>query len=211
MATRLFLLRHGESLSNIEQRYQGQGQSDLSELGISEAKELSRFLSREKFTAVYSSTLSRSYHTACIISRPHGMDPVQVPGLMERNYGVWENLKFDEIKRRYPKMYESWLIDPGKTRIPKAESLVTLQKRGVREIERLVKRHKGGNICVVGHGGINRTILFHYMNIDLNNFWRIKQDNCCVNLIEFGHIPIVILLNSTGFLGEKRVRGSGYY
>jgi broad specificity phosphatase PhoE len=209
--TKLFLIRHGETLANIEQRYQGQGDSPLSELGIDEAKDLAKALKSEGFAAVYSSTLIRSNETAKIIAEPHGSKVEKFPGMKERFYGVWEGLTFTEIKDRYPKIYGSWLENPDRTKIPKAEPLKDLQKRGVAAIEKLIKKHKGRTICVVGHGGINRTILFHYMKLDLNNFWRIKQDNCCINIIEFGKAPSVLLLNSTWFLGEKRMKGSGYY
>jgi broad specificity phosphatase PhoE len=210
MATRVFLLRHGETCANIEQRYQGKTQSELSELGISEAKELSKFLSKERFSAVYSSTLTRSFHTARIIAAAHELEVIQVKDLIERDYGVWENMTFDEIRKKYPSMYSRWLSDPGKTKITKAESLDALQKRGVAAIDKIVKSNLNKTVCVVGHGGMNRAILFHYMNIGLNNFWRIKQDNCCVNIIEFDKIPMITLLNSTAFLGEKRIK-PGYY
>jgi phosphoserine phosphatase len=212
MSTRLFLLRHGETRANIEQRYQGQGESQLSELGLSEALDLAKFFSKEDFAAVYSSTLSRSFETAKRIAAPHKLEVTKVPGMLERFYGDWENMTFTEIKAKYPEIYENWLINPGRTMIPKAEPLEELQKRGVAAIEKLLKDHKGQTICVVGHGGINRTILFHYMNMDLNNFWRIRQDNCCINLIEFkDKHPIITLLNSTAFLGEKRIKGSAVY
>lgn len=211
MATRLFLLRHGETTANIEQRYQGQGDTDLSELGIQEAGLLSKALSKERFSAVYSSTLIRSIRTAEMIAKPHHLDVIKLPEMKERFYGEWENMTFEDIKKKYGKIYDRWLLDPGKTIIPKAEKLEDLQKRGVTAIEGLLSKHKGGTICVVGHGGMNRTILFHYMNIDLNNFWKIKQDNCCVNIIEFDRMPSITLLNSTWFLGEKRVKGCGYY
>lgn len=210
MPTRLFLLRHGETLANLEQRYQGQGQSDLSSQGIEEAKLLAEFLSKEKFAAFYSSTLTRSYRTASIIAARHNLEVTQVKDLMERDYGVWENMKFDEIRKKFGAVYERWLMAPAKTRIAKAETLEALQKRGVKAIDKIIRKNKGKTVCVVGHGGLNRTVLFHYMNVDLNNFWRIKQDNCCVNIIEFSHIPMVTLLNSTAFLGEKRIK-PGYY
>ncbi|MFC1768000.1 histidine phosphatase family protein [Candidatus Margulisiibacteriota bacterium] len=211
MSTRLFLLRHGETQANIEQRYQGQGNADLSELGLRDSELLSKGLSKEEFSAIYSSTLPRSFETAQIVAKPHSIDVVKVSGLIERSYGKWENMKFNEIRDKYTDSYKQWLIDPAKTRVPGAELLEDLQKRGVEAIEKLIKEHKDETICVVGHGGINRAILFHYMHIDLNNFWRIKQDNCCVNLIEFDGFPMVTLLNSTWFLGEKRVKGGGYY
>lgn len=211
MTTTLFLLRHGETLANLEQRYQGQGESALSELGIDEAKELAKSLRSIRFSAVYSSNLKRAHDTAAIIAEAHKLKAVKVPGLKERFYGEWEGLTFEEIRKRYKKTYESWLEDPAKTVIPKAETLIDLQKRGVKAIEDIVGRHKDGTICVVAHGGINRVILFHFMNLDLNNFWRIKQDNCCLNIIEFGKVPTVLLLNSTWFLGEKRMKATGYY
>ena len=211
MPTRLFLLRHGETQANIEQRYQGQGESHLSELGIEESQELSNFLAREDFCAIYSSTLLRSYETAKIVAKPHKLDVTKIDDLKERNYGIWENMKFDEIRAKYPALYGSWLIDPGKTLIPGAETLEAMQKRGVTAIESIIEKHRGKTFCVVGHGGMNRTILFHFMNLGLNNFWRIRQDNTCINIIEIDKAPIITLLNSTSHLGEKRIKGSGYY
>jgi broad specificity phosphatase PhoE len=211
MPTRLFLLRHGETQANIEQRYQGQGESHLSELGIEESGDLSKFLSKEDFCAIYSSTLSRSYETAKMIAKPHDLEVTKIDDIKERHYGIWENMKFDEIRAKYPALYGSWLIDPGKTLIPDAETLEEMQRRGVSAIESLIEKHMGKTFCVVGHGGMNRGILFHYMHIALNNFWRIRQDNTCINIVEIDKAPIVTLLNSTSHLGEKRIKGTGYY
>lgn len=211
MPTRLFLLRHGETLSNLEQKYQGQNESHLSELGTKQSIELAKYLSKEDFKAMYSSTLSRSYETAKMIAGPHGLNVTQVPDLIERNYGEWENMRFDEIKLKYPAIYESWLINPGKTVIPGAERLEDLQARGVKAIEHIIHTHRNQTVCVVGHGGMNRAVLFSFMHMDLNNFWRIKQDNCCINLIEIDKVPMIALLNSTAHLGETRIKGTGYY
>lgn len=207
--TKLFLLRHGETKANLELRYQGRGNSSLSEIGIEESKLLANSLEDIKFSAIYSSTLERSFETATIVAEKHNLEVEKLSGMIERDYGIFEGLSFKEIKEKYTEIYESWLKHPDKTIIPKAETLEEIQKRGVESIEGLVKKHKGQTFCVVGHGGINRTILFHYMNLSLDNFWRIKQDNCCINIIEFDHIPIVTLLNSTFFVGEKRF--VGYY
>lgn len=211
MTTRLFLLRHGETLSNIELIYQGQGDSPLSELGLREGEELGKALAKEPFSAVYSSTLTRSYDTASFIAKHHNMDVTKVPELIERDYGDFEGLTFQEIKKRYPTEYDTWLKHPDKAIIPGAETLEELQSRGVYAINKLIAQHKDQTICVVGHGGINRAILFNLMNLTLDNFWRIKQDNCCVNIIEFDHHPMITLLNSTWFLGEKRVSKIAVY
>ena len=209
--TKLFLLRHGETIANLELRYQGRGDSHLSELGRRESELLALALKNEPFKAVYSSTLMRSYETAKIIADLHNLQVQKIPDLVERNYGVFEGLTFEEIKKKYPDIYSNWLTTPLQTIIPNAETLEELQARGVKALGELVEKHKGETFCVVSHGGINRTILFHYMNLSLDNFWRIKQDNCCINIIEFDRVPMVVLLNSTWFLGEKRMTPPGYY
>lgn len=177
----------------------------MSSLGVEEARQLAVSLKGEKFAGIFCSTLLRSMETARLIGEPHNIAPLPVPELVERFYGDFEGLKFTDIKQNYPEIYETWLLHPDQAKIPKAETLEELQARGVKAIEKIISRHKGKTICVVGHGGINRTILFHYMNLGLDNFWRIRQDNCCVNIIEFDRHPIVTLLNSTWFLGEKRI------
>jgi len=129
----------------------------------------------------------------------------KVKELAERNYGKFEGLHFEKIRERYPKIYDLWLKYPNKAKIPGAETLKQLQKRGVLAVEKLLKKHKDQTICIVGHGGINRAIIFYYMKISLDNFWRIKQDNCCINIIEFSKRPVISLLNSSCFVGEKRI------
>jgi len=209
--TRLILLRHGETHSNLNLIYQGQGDSPLTELGVTEAKQLAEALKDEKLAGVYSSTLSRSYETARIVAEKHKLEVIKIPELTERSYGVFEGLTFKEVKQKFAANYKEWLANPSRADIPKSESLDDLQKRGVAAIERILAAHQHQTVCVVGHGAINRAILFHYMNLSLNNFWRIKQDNCCINIVEFDLHPMVTLLNSTWFLGEKRVSKVGIY
>jgi len=204
---KIILMRHGRTLANIEQIYQGQGDSPLSELGIKQAKAASKFLAHTKIDEIYSSDLTRSFETANIMAKPHKKSVIKIRGLRERFYGKWEGMRFDEIERKYNRLYKKWMITPNKARIPGAEPLKDLQKRGVSAVKAIAKSKKDKTILIVGHGGINRTILFHFLGIDLNDFWKIKQDNCCMNVIEFDKEKIrVSLLNSTCFLSELHAR-----
>lgn len=204
---KILLMRHGRTLANIEQIYQGQGDSPLSELGIKQAKAASKFLAHTKIDEVYSSDLTRSFETAALVAKPHKRSVVKVRGLRERFYGKWEGMRFDEIERKYNKLYKKWMAMPNKARIPGAEPLKDLQKRGIAAVKAITKGKKDKTILIVGHGGINRTILFHFLGMDLNDFWNIKQDNCCMNVIEFDEERIrVSLLNDTCFLSELHAR-----
>ncbi|MFA5104688.1 MAG: histidine phosphatase family protein [Candidatus Margulisiibacteriota bacterium] len=182
----IILMRHGETVANTAQIYQGQGNSPLSKIGIKQAKTASKSLEHVKIDEIYSSDLSRSFETARIIAKPHKIKVRKISELRERFYGKWEGLKFDVIEKKYRDLYKKWMVSPNKARIPDAESLKKLQKRGVAAINKIAKTKTGKKILIVGHGGINRTILFYFIGLDLNNFWKIKQDNCCINIIEPG-------------------------
>jgi alpha-ribazole phosphatase len=210
--TKIFLIRHGETVGNLEQRYEGHMNSLLSETGQKDSDTLAQALKGISFSAVYSSDLDRSFETASKIADLQGLPVTKIPGIKERHYGTWEGLTFTEISQKWPKLYEEWLRQPAKTAIPKAETLSELQKRGIEAIESITANHNGDTICVVGHGGINRTILFYYLNLALDNFWRIKQNNCCINIIDLGERhPSVIVLNNTWFLGNDKISGTAVY
>ena len=132
IATTVILLRHGETLSNIKMIYQGQGNSALSKCGKTQAKQAATFLSNAGIDFVYSSDLLRSYDTAYIIGKPHGLKPTKVKGLRERFYGKWEGMRFDAIQKKYKDLYATWEINPGTAIIPGAEKLEELQIRGVK-------------------------------------------------------------------------------
>ncbi len=204
--TKIILLRHGETLANIAQIYQGQGDSELSPAGINQAESVAKFLSSTKIDCFFCSDLKRSLHTAQIISKAHSKKPAALQELRERYFGKWEGLSFNQINAEYSKLYKQWMKDPAKAIIPGAETLVALQKRAIRKIKQIIKKDK--TILIVGHGGINRAILFYYLGLDLNCFWKIKQDNCCINMIEFKGKEMkarICVLNSTCFMGEKRL------
>ncbi|NQU16880.1 MAG: histidine phosphatase family protein [Candidatus Saganbacteria bacterium] len=211
--TKIFLIRHGETESNKEFRYMGQGESPLSDQGKKEAGSLSQSLKGVPLDVIYCSTLGRSKETAEIIAKHHKGIPIkQEKDLMERYYGVFENKTFGKIIKEMPDLYNQWLYHPNQAIIPQAETLKELQDRAAAATEKIIKKHQGQTIFIVGHGGTNRTILFHFMGLSLDNFFRIKQDNCCVNIIEIDERgPMVALLNSTFFIGEKRIRKEGRY
>ncbi|MFA4858617.1 MAG: histidine phosphatase family protein [Candidatus Margulisiibacteriota bacterium] len=207
MPAKLFLLRHGETHSNVAQIYQGHGDSPLTENGLLMTEELAAYLKDECFAGIYCSDLCRGQETAKIVSQYHAVCPTVMPDLRERNYGIWEDMAFDEIEKQFPKQYQIWLNDPVHAIIPAAEPLPDLQRRAILAIKHILEQHPApaDNVCVVGHGGINRTILFHFMGLDLNNFWKIRQSNCCINIIEFGVRPVVALINNTCHIKQAAV------
>src|ERR1700680_2595280 len=86
---RILLARHGETVFNVEGRWQGQGDSPLTERGLAQARELAAALAGEAVAAVYSSDLGRAANTAAQVAIPHGLQVQIAPLLREIDVGGW--------------------------------------------------------------------------------------------------------------------------
>ncbi|KAF0144909.1 MAG: 2 3-bisphosphoglycerate-dependent phosphoglycerate mutase [Nitrospirae bacterium] len=156
----------------------------------------------QRLAAVYTSNLSRAVKSAEIIARPYKLKPIQMKEFRERSFGIWEGMSFTEIKERYPEEFSAWAGNPLKYSPVEGESTVEVEKRVMRAVNRILKKHRGGEIAIVSHGGVSRIILCNILGIPLENIFRIEQDYAAVNIIEFWNkYPVVKLLN--GQVGSK--------
>jgi len=146
--------------------------------------------------AVYASNLSRALRSAEIIAEPYGLQPVEISDLRERSFGIWEGMTFREIKEKYPEEFGAWADNPLRYSPIKGESTIRVKDRAIPSLTKILDNHKGENIAVVAHGGINRIILCHFLGIPLENIFRIEQDYAAVNIIElWDKYPVVKLIN----------------
>src|SRR3989344_134279 len=96
MHTVLHLVRHGSSIWNESKRLQGWKDIELSEKGISQARELADKLKNYPLRAVYTSTLKRAVQTGEAIARHHMLPVVQIEDFKEAGFGVLEGLTWEE-------------------------------------------------------------------------------------------------------------------
>ena len=197
--TRLFLVRHGETEWNRSLRYQGHRDIPLSEEGRAQAEKIASRLSAEQFDSVYASDLSRALETARIIAAGHGLEVKAVPELKETNFGRWEGLTYPEIDKQFHEVMQGWRTNPRDTRIPDGESLGEVADRCWVGLNRVIDENPDRNVLVVAHGGIIRIAVATVLGMDINDYWKIKQDNVSLNVIEFysENRAILCLLNDT--------------
>ncbi len=102
---KLVLVRHGESIWNLENKFTGWTDVDLSENGIKEAHEAGKLLRENGYTfdVAYTSVLKRANHTLDIILEELGLDiPINYSWrLNERHYGALQGLNKDETRKKY--------------------------------------------------------------------------------------------------------------
>ncbi len=194
--TKLYLIRHGEVANVNEGVYNGHFDVDLSDRGIRQMKEIAEKLSKESIKAIYSSDLKRTVIGSKIIGERLSLRTKSFKDLRELNYGRWEGLRFEEIKKRYPEEVEARNADYVNYRLKDGENIIELRDRVIPKIDRILRSHRGEDIVLIAHGGVNRVILCWALNIDISNIVRIKQDFAALNIINFyDNAAIVELMN----------------
>ncbi|MBE6701524.1 MAG: histidine phosphatase family protein [Ruminococcaceae bacterium] len=156
MDTRVLILRHGQSIANIEKIWSGRRDVELSELGIKQAEFAAEMLKSEKIDRVFSSTLKRAYRTALPFAKDRGLDVVTIPDFVEWDGGKWEGVPFDEVPVRFPEEYRLWCEEPSKLVL--GESANNVRERCGKALDRLYEENKGLTILLVCHGGVIKTI-----------------------------------------------------
>lgn len=196
--TKLYLIRHGETMWNKEKRTQGIRNIQLSELGKLQARYLAKRLEKENIDVIYSSDLSRAYETAKIVGKHIGKSVRPLPEIREMNFGEWEGLTINEIKRKYQDIYNQWNTTPHIAKIPGAETLIQVQERAMKGVNHIIKENPDKNIVMVSHGAAIKTIIFRLLDIDLSYYRKIRQDNTAINIIDFKEeYNVLVQLNDT--------------
>ena len=204
--TRLYLVRHGETIWNAESRAQGSRNVALSETGRQQAHLLAERIQHYAIDKIISSDLDRAYETGKILGETLGLEVEKLEALKEMNFGAWEGLTISEIQAKYSAHYTIWRNKPHDAEIPDGESLIRVQKRGLDSINRIVEDNANKNIVVVSHGTMIKAIILGILDIDLSYFYKIKQDNTSMNIIEYkSYGPVVVTLNDIAHL-DKMVR-----
>lgn len=173
---RILLVRHGETVWNRENRWQGQADVPLSDNGHEQSWRLARRLLDKKQTvrAIYTSDLTRAVGTAAIIGETFGIPPTIEAGWREMNIGTWSGLRTAEVIAQNPEEWER--LRAGED-LPRGggETFAHFQDRLVRAAQGLVHKHAGEQVVVVTHGGAVRAFLLHCRGLDMSQFRKIDK------------------------------------
>ncbi|MDK9716995.1 MAG: alpha-ribazole phosphatase [Trichlorobacter sp.] len=183
--TRLYLIRHGQVEGHEQRRYNGHADVALTDLGVEQYHQLKDRLADSHISACYSSDLTRCKIGANIICEQFGIEPVHRSELRELNIGIWESLTWQEIQSRWPNEWQARLNDLVNYRVPEGENLLDVEDRAMPVVREMLERHRGQELLLVGHGGLNRIILLNAIGAPLVNMFNIEQNYGCLNIIDY--------------------------
>lgn len=199
--TKIILIRHGQTLWNVERKIQGHSNVGLAPEGIAQAKLLAKNFPIENISAIYSSDLIRAKVTAEIVAERFNLSVQTEKNLREANWGDWEGKKLSEIEKFDPINYERFFRNPEEVQIANAETFAQLKARAFSALKKIIAAHPDENIVIVAHGAINRTILCSILEIPLKNLWSLSQFNTAVNIFRYDDgFFTVELINGTAHL-----------
>lgn len=154
-ATRLCLVRHGETAWNAERRIQGQLDVPLSAVGHAQARAAANWLASEDFAAIYSSDLVRALHTAEAAAHLLKLPIRRRVELRERHYGVLQTLTYAEFEQRHPNAYARFRAREEDFPLPGGgESLRQFADRVNQCLDEIVSAHPGELVLIFTHGGV---------------------------------------------------------
>lgn len=184
--TTVYLVRHGETEWNASGRCQGSADVSMSPTGRAQVERLAERLQSVRFDAAFTSPLTRARRTAEILLGASGLRPIEMRGLRELSYGVWQGLTPAE----WPgDAAARWRTNPWSVSFPAGESLAVLGARVGGAIAGIVAVHSGESILVSGHGHANRLLILQALALDPRRFWGIEQPNGCAYRLDYGTSP----------------------
>ena len=203
---RIYLVRHGETEWNKIRRFQGRSNLPLNHEGKKQARALALALKNTSLMAIYTSPLVRALQTARLIKDFHPSAPIlEENGFIEMDLGEFDGMKVQDWAKQYPDTRKAWNENPASVKMPGGESLGEVQDRARKALERITQLHPPDDtILISSHNFVNLTILCDILNIPLDGFRELRQENAAFNLIcKKGDQLHVKLLNERSHLENQ--------
>ena len=198
---RLLLVRHGDTEFNSSHKFMGHSDIDLSPEGQQQIERLRDYLVDDKIEAVYASDLLRTMTTAHILADGRRLSITPCPELREMNYGLCEGLTFGEINQSYPEVAKQCANFTPSLEFPEGETFQDFAKRNISFLDRLKAHKPSDTLLIVSHNGPLKTLVCHFLGIDMEHWWQIRIDTASLSIIDVSPRGAMLSrLNDTSYL-----------
>ncbi|NEP18230.1 MAG: histidine phosphatase family protein [Leptolyngbya sp. SIO4C1] len=186
MSLTLYFLRHGETTHSHTDRFCGEMNPELTEVGQEMADAFAVAYAEIPWQAVFVSPMRRTVATAKPLCDKVGIEMQLRDGLKECSYGKWEDLSKAEAYERYGEDYVRWMTEPAWNPPTGGETAVQVASRASLVIAEIEKTCTTGNVLVVSHRSTIRIIVCSLMGIDLGRYRdRIDMPVAAVSVVKF--------------------------
>ncbi|MEV4948592.1 histidine phosphatase family protein [Streptomyces sp. NPDC053755] len=200
---RIVLWRHGQTSWNLERRFQGSTDIELTQTGVAQARRSARLLASLKPDAIIASDLKRAAATAGELASLTGHEIAYDSALRETYAGEWQGLTHDEIVARYGEQYAAWKRgEPVRRGGGELETEVADRAAPV-VLEHVDKLPVDGTLVVVSHGGTIRTTIGRLLGLEARHWESLGGlSNCCWSVLGEGARGWRLMEHNAGTLPE---------
>jgi len=154
---KIYIVRHGKTDFNEQNRYLGRTDLSLNADGIRQARDVKQHFNNIDIDIVISSPLKRTVETAKII-KPDSLDVISDPAFIERSVGVYEGLTRGKAKQKYLDLFAkniTRIFDEAPTG---GETILEVQSRVFAGLNKIKKIHRDKNVLIVTHAFVSKVI-----------------------------------------------------
>ncbi len=197
MSRRVVCLRHGQTLWNVEHRFQGHSDIPLDDVGVAQAARSASLLAALQPTMIVSSDLQRAFDTGSALGRLAGLDVRVDKDLRERGGGEWEGLTREEIKAGWPVEFENWEAPGGELVTEVADRVSAAIRRWAAQLD------DHGLLVIASHGAAIRLGIARLMGLP-EELWHALGGlgNCSWSVLEEGRKGWRLMEHNAGTLPE---------
>ncbi|MEV5443013.1 histidine phosphatase family protein [Streptomyces sp. NPDC052644] len=200
---RIVLWRHGQTAWNLERRFQGSTDIELTETGVAQARRAARLLAALRPDAIIASDLKRAAATAAELSAVTGHQVTHDAALRETYAGVWQGLTHEEILARHGEEYRAWKRGEPVRRGGGEMETEVADRAAPLVLEHVEKLPEDGTLVVVSHGGTIRTTIGRLLGLDPHHWESLGGlSNCCWSVLGEGARGWRLLEHNAGTLPE---------
>jgi broad specificity phosphatase PhoE len=204
---RLYLVRHGTTTMNVENRYRGRRDIPLDARGYQDAVDAACRLSGEGLAAVYTGPLRRTIATAQIIADEARVPDIRIlHGLNNVDYGAWEGMTSEEAAMFDPEAFALYRSSPKQAVCPLGERLSDAQQRMLAALQLIGSRHAGEAVTAVTHAVMIRLALVTLGYVD-DESWRVPVGRGSVSAFDVADGRIRLVSRPDG--GEPDIGAEG--
>jgi broad specificity phosphatase PhoE len=190
------LMRHGETPWNRQGRVMGRNPVELDAHGRDQVASLVDIVRPLNPDLIVTSPLKRARQSAEIIAEGLANEITirEDPQIAEVQYGRWEGMTYEELV--VDEDYLRYREEPILSSTPGGECIGEVQARGVEAVMRTLGEADGRRVLFVSHGDIIRSVLCHFMGMELRQFRRIRVDNAALSGVQIaGEFAEIKFLN----------------
>lgn len=161
---KIYFTRHGETLWNLDHRFQGWKDSELTENGVKRAELLGNRFKDIKIDKIFTSPLKRAKRTAYLIKGDKDVEVEEVYGLKEISFGEWEGMTTEEIREddRYVEELDNLFNRPYSYKSFGGENIKEFTERLFKAVDEIIKENSNKDILIVTHGMCVRYLIGYF-------------------------------------------------